>query len=227
MIFTNIVNLIGFLIVFRLLVPLQQKTDKKLGLCQGMEYFAGTKFGGTARTSPQAEQGLLDPNRPQPRIGETRSSHEAASRELSSPLTYFFLVIVCVFSLCDCLNSTPTPDPTDGKVPSTSQIMIPGPLHSFLRIAASAGKSHPSSGCWQSQRVQLGYVANSQPTEFLVLLAGYVRQARIDRARRADGAIHVSKCDDAKNLLLVLGYRVEGTVVETCISGNGRSQKRT
>ena len=134
---------------------------------------------------------------------------------MNSPLRLriLLLVIVCVFSLSDFLNSTPTPVPTDGKVPSTSQIMIPGPLPSFLRMAAISRKVPPEQviPLLSHNVFQLGYVANSQPTEYLVLLAGYIRQAReLTALAGADGAIHVSNCDDAKNLLQVLGYRVRG-----------------
>ncbi|HSS99490.1 MAG TPA: hypothetical protein VLK33_20790 [Terriglobales bacterium] len=58
---------------------------------------------------------------------------------------------------------------------------------------------------------ELGYVAGNQPTEFLILLAGYIRQAReLTGLAGPDGALHVSNCDEAKNLLTVLGYRVRG-----------------
>jgi len=58
---------------------------------------------------------------------------------------------------------------------------------------------------------ELGYVSG-QPTEYLFLLSGYVRQAReLSSLAGADEVIHVSNCDDAKTLLSVLGYRSRGT----------------
>jgi len=127
-------------------------------------------------------------------------------------LRLFSLVILCVFSFCDLARSTPLPIP-DGAVRSSSQITIPGPLVSFLRMAAISRKVPPEQviPLLSHNVFELGYVANSQPTEYLTLLAGYVRQAReLTALAGPDGAIHVSNCDDGKNLLAVLGYRVRG-----------------
>ncbi len=127
-------------------------------------------------------------------------------------LRIFLLVLLCIFSFGSFLSSTPTPVPA-GQTPSTTQIMIPGPLPSFLRMAAISRKVPPEQviPLLSHNVFELGYVANSQPTEYLVLLAGYIRQAReLTGLAGADGAIHVSNCDDAKNLLLVLGYRAKG-----------------
>jgi len=58
---------------------------------------------------------------------------------------------------------------------------------------------------------ELGYVANNQPTEYLFLLNGYVRQAReLTSLAGPDGVIRASNCDDVKPLLLVLGYQTGG-----------------
>ena len=49
---------------------------------------------------------------------------------------------------------------------------------------------------------------SSQPTEFLILLRRYVEQAReLAALAGPDRVIHVSTCDDAKQLLQILGYR--------------------
>ena len=91
--------------------------------------------------------------------------------------------------------------------------MIPGPLSSFLRMAAISRKVPPEQviPLLSHNVFELGYVANSQPTEYLVLLAGYIRQAReLTALAGPDGALHASNCDDSKNLLAALGYRVRG-----------------
>ena len=128
----------------------------------------------------------------------------------------FPVVVVCIYAFCSFLSATPSNVAADGtstQPTATAQIMIPGPLHSFLRMAAISRKVPPEQviPLLSHNVFELGYVANSQPTEYLFLLAGYVRQAReLTTLAASDGAIHVSNCDEAKNLLLVLGYRTRG-----------------
>jgi hypothetical protein len=137
---------------------------------------------------------------------------------VNSPLRFriFSVVVVCICLFGDFLSATPSSAPVDGtsiQPTATAQIMIPGPLPSFLRMAAVSRKVPPEQviPLLSHNIFELGYVANSQPTEYLFLLAGYVRQAReLTALAGSDGAIHVSNCDDAKNLLLVLGYRTRG-----------------
>src|SRR6185369_15894633 len=128
-------------------------------------------------------------------------------------LRIFSLVVFCIVLFCGLLSSTPSPVPADDVVPSSSQIMIPGPLPSFLRMAAISRKVPPEQviPLLSHNVFELGYVAGTQPTEYLVLLDGYIKQAReLTALAGPDGALHVSNCDDSKNLLLVLGYRVKG-----------------
>ncbi|MFY9732845.1 MAG: hypothetical protein WBQ04_20185 [Candidatus Acidiferrales bacterium] len=70
----------------------------------------------------------------------------------------------------------------------------------------------------------LGYESKGSkvlPTEFLILLRRYVQQARELAALATDGVIHVSNCEDGKQLLEILGYRPtpacgrSGTFLET------------
>jgi hypothetical protein len=56
--------------------------------------------------------------------------------------------------------------------------------------------------------VMSGY-QSGKPTEFLVLLNWYMDQARELQTLAGPGeVIHVSNCDDAKRLLVILGYRL-------------------
>ena len=93
---------------------------------------------------------------------------------------------------------------------SESQIDIPGPLRSFLRMAGISQKVSPEEVLPLVARnvVMHGYL-NGRPTEFLVLLSRYVHQAReLTALAGSDGIIHVSNCVDVKPLLGVLGYRL-------------------
>lgn len=90
---------------------------------------------------------------------------------------------------------------------------IPGPLRSFLRMAAISQKVSPEEVMpLLSRNVFLtGYTGTGgrgQPTEFLLLLRRYVQQAReLANLAKPDGVIRVSSCNEAKPLLEVLGYR--------------------
>ncbi|HXU19202.1 MAG TPA: hypothetical protein VN788_01325, partial [Verrucomicrobiae bacterium] len=89
---------------------------------------------------------------------------------------------------------------------------IPGPLRSFLRMAAISQKVSPDEVIpLLSRNVFLtGYTGagrKGQPTEFLLLLRQYVQQAReLSVLAGPTGVIHVSNCNDARLLLQVLGY---------------------
>jgi hypothetical protein len=110
------------------------------------------------------------------------------------------------------------PDAANKVVPqvasSREQVVIPGPLRSFLRMAAISREVPPEDviPLLSHNVFSLGYVAGNEPTEYLVLLAGYVRQAReLTSLAGPDGVIHASGCNDSQSLLSVLGYRVRGT----------------
>ncbi|MBS1849606.1 MAG: hypothetical protein JST79_01730 [Acidobacteria bacterium] len=104
---------------------------------------------------------------------------------------------------------------------------IPGPMRSFLRMAGISQKA-PSEEVLPllarnvfSQGYQ-GSGTRREPTEFLLLLARYVQQAReLQALAGSQGMLRVTSCDDAKPLLDVLGYRVRqdcghaGTFLET------------
>jgi hypothetical protein len=104
---------------------------------------------------------------------------------------------------------------------------LPGPLRSFLRMAAISQKVSPEEVMPFLARniFLLGYESKGsklQPTEFLILLRRYVQQAReLAALAGTEGVIRVSNCEDGKQLLEILGYRPplacgrSGTFLET------------
>ena len=100
----------------------------------------------------------------------------------------------------------------DDSSPS-EEASIPGPLRSFLRMAAISQKITPQEVLPLLARnvVMSGY-QGGRPTEFLVLVNWYMDQAReLEALAGRGGVIHVSNCDDAKRLLVILGYRLQQT----------------
>jgi hypothetical protein len=92
----------------------------------------------------------------------------------------------------------------------TVTVIIPGPLRSFLRMAGISQKISPEEVMPLLARniFMTGY-SKAQPTEFLILLRRYVHQAReLAALAGPDGLVRVSSCDDAKQLLDILGYRM-------------------
>jgi hypothetical protein len=118
----------------------------------------------------------------------------------------------------------PAPDQRSGSAASGSpqsaspdisateeEAAIPGPLRSFLRMAAISQKISPEEVLPLLARnvVMSGY-QSGKPTEFLVLVNWYMDQARELEALAGRGqVIHVANCDDAKRLLVILGYRLQ------------------
>lgn len=104
------------------------------------------------------------------------------------------------------------PPPSSGRNDSSTpqEVAIPGPLRSFLRMAAISQKIAPEEVLPLLARnvVMSGYQAG-KPTEFLVLVNWYMDQAReLEALAGPGGVIRVSNCDDAKQLLVILGYRL-------------------
>jgi hypothetical protein len=97
-------------------------------------------------------------------------------------------------------------------------VEIPGPLHSFLRMAGISQKVAPDEVLPFLARnvVVRGYVQSrpdkqGKPTEFLLLIRRYLTQAReLQELATADGIIRVTACKDASTdrLLQTLGYRL-------------------
>ncbi|HMK24199.1 MAG TPA: hypothetical protein VK466_17845, partial [Terriglobales bacterium] len=92
-----------------------------------------------------------------------------------------------------------------------SEISIPGPLRSFLRMAGISQKiSKQDVMPLLSRNIYMqGYEGGNRPTEFLILLNRYVHQARqLAEFAGPQEVIRATNCDEAKALLRILGYRL-------------------
>ncbi len=107
----------------------------------------------------------------------------------------------------------------------TATTSIPGPLRSFLRMAGISQKVSPdevlpllardvATKGYQTLTEKSGKPsAAGRATEYLLLLQGYLKQARqLEALAGPEGVIRVSGCNDAGSLLTILGY----TVGQTC-----------
>ena len=96
------------------------------------------------------------------------------------------------------------------------EVIIPGPLRSFERMAGVSQKVVPEQVLPLLTRnvyVQgyVGWQDNGTPTEFLILLGRYVNQAKELAALAGPSqVIHISGCAEAAPLLRILGYRLRG-----------------
>jgi hypothetical protein len=143
------------------------------------------------------------------------------------PCLFSFLLTISVFIAGFAprpLSATTPPSLSSGdQSPDTgvetaqqATVVIPGPLRSFLRMAGISQKVSPEEVIPLlahnvfSQGYE-GWQGNGRPTEFLILLNRYVRQAReLALLVGPDGMIRVSSCEEAKPLLHVLGYGLRG-----------------
>jgi hypothetical protein len=143
------------------------------------------------------------------------------------PFLLSFLLTISVFIASFApspLGATTPPSLSSGdQAPDTgvetaqqATVVIPGPLRSFLRMAGISQKVSPEEVIPLlahnvfSQGYE-GWQGNGRPTEFLILLNRYVRQAReLALLVGPDGMIHVSSCEEVKPLLHVLGYALRG-----------------
>jgi hypothetical protein len=96
--------------------------------------------------------------------------------------------------------------------PSHDVILIPGPLRSFLRMAGISQKVDPDDVLpLLARNVYLRGYEDGIETEFLRLLDRYVHQAReLEALAGPDGTIHTANCQQASQLLQVLGYQLHG-----------------
>ncbi len=138
-------------------------------------------------------------------------------------------VPACLLVVCTCvgfLGAWATTSKESETPPSEAMtVTIPGPLHSFLRMAAISRQVPPDAVLPLLARnvVTHGYQGwqdrPGAPTEFLILLSRYVQQAReLTKLAGANGVIRVDNCDQAPPLLHILGYRFRrgcGSALET------------
>jgi hypothetical protein len=99
-------------------------------------------------------------------------------------------------------------DPVD-SAPS-EEAEIPGPLRSFLRMAAVSQQVAPQEVIpLLARNVVVSGYQNGKPTEFLILLNWYMDQAReLQTLAGRGGVIEIANCEQAKPLLVILGYRL-------------------
>jgi hypothetical protein len=140
---------------------------------------------------------------------------------MKCPLRTFAIFLSAFFCLCACSsgNAVSGASPSDqpktasAKPPSSAAadtVMIPGPLRSFMRMAAISQKVAPEDVLPLLARnvFMQGYQRGS-PTEFLLLLDRYIQQARELQILAGPGnTIRVASCDDAGTLAQILGYRL-------------------
>jgi len=112
------------------------------------------------------------------------------------------------------------PDEPARASESEHEVIIPGPLRSFLRMAGiSQEVSRPEVlPTLAHNLVLLGY-QRGKATEFLILLRRYVSQAKeLAVLAGPEGNIKISGCKDVQQLLRVLGYRTQGDCGRTGMS---------
>jgi hypothetical protein len=102
--------------------------------------------------------------------------------------------------------------------PDGDTALIPGPLRSFMRMAAISQKVAPEDVLpLLARNVFMQGYQRGTPTEFLLLLDRYIQQARELQILAGDSyTIRVRSCDDAGTLVQILGYRLR----EGCGSKN-------
>jgi hypothetical protein len=125
---------------------------------------------------------------------------------IKRPLHMFAILLAAFLCLSDCAVAaagTPTSSPVE-------TVTIPGPLRSFLRMAAVSQKVAPIDVLpLLSRNIFMQGYQRGTPTEFLLLLDRYVQQAReLQILAGPSHTIHVTNCDDAGTLVQILGYRV-------------------
>jgi hypothetical protein len=96
-------------------------------------------------------------------------------------------------------------------LPQAETIEIPGPLRSFLRMAGISQEISPGEVLPLLARNAFLYgYQTGRRTEYLVLADRYVQLAReLQPLATQDGKIHVTGCDDAGQLIRILGYQFE------------------
>jgi len=105
--------------------------------------------------------------------------------------------------------ATSQSSPADNSMyPATAT--VPGPLRSFLRMAAISQKIAPDEVLpLLARNVSVQGYQDGKPTEFLVLLRRYMDQSReLVVLAGSEGVIRVSTCNEGKPLLAILGYRL-------------------
>ncbi len=109
-------------------------------------------------------------------------------------------------------SESPKAEQTPSAVnePASSEITLPGPLRSFMRMAAISQKASSEEVLPLLARniVVTGY-QGGKPTEYLIILNRYLQQAReLQTLAGSAEAIRISDCSKVQPLLEALGYRL-------------------
>jgi hypothetical protein len=143
---------------------------------------------------------------------------------LRSVHAFSLALFLCVFGMLSAnarsgapASETPGPQTSSpaqassgpAAVPVT-ETTIPGPLRSFLRMAAISQKITPDEVLpLLARNVVVSGYQNGKPTQYLILVNWYLDQAReLETMAGPQGIIHVSDCEHVKPLLVILGYRM-------------------
>ena len=134
-----------------------------------------------------------------------------------------FWAVVSVFAgffpSAHAINPLPSPpdaaqaSQTTPAVQASSEVTIPGPLRSFLRMAGISQEAAPEEVMPLLARNVFtqgyeGWQGGGSRTEYLTLLIRYVKQAKeLSALAGPEGIIRVAGCNDSTTLLHVLGYR--------------------
>ncbi len=130
--------------------------------------------------------------------------------------------LAAFLSLCFCASAQEPSTASDSETgpvsqtlasPSGDVVTIPGPLRSFLRMAGISQKIQAQDVLpLLARNIYLRGYEDGVETEFLRLLDRYVHQAReLEAMAGQDGTIHTADCQQATQLLQVLGYQLRGS----------------
>ena len=117
--------------------------------------------------------------------------------------------------------------------PLPATTVIPGPLRSFLRMAAISQKAPAEDVlAFLARNVMVeGYhfwsgKKSGKPTEYLKLLMNYTEQAReLRELAGLDGVLRVAGCSDVQPLLATLGYRFRDSCGPDSVLQTGDPEK--
>ncbi|MGH9453383.1 MAG: hypothetical protein ACRD2O_05380, partial [Terriglobia bacterium] len=131
-------------------------------------------------------------------------------------LTACMLACLCVAGAWSGAPHSSSDIPPSKEVPQASpvSITIPGPLRSFLRMAAISQKASSEEVLPLLARNVIvdGYEGQGRgrrPTEYLILVKRYLTQAReLVAMAGPERVLRITRCGDAQPLLTTLGYRL-------------------
>lgn len=128
-----------------------------------------------------------------------------------------FALSVCLVAVPCLPGSARSGAPASAEASSPSlpaTVTVPGPLRSFLRMAAISQKVSPEEVLpLLARNVEVegysGWGKSRRPTEYLILVERYLQQSRELLALAGPkGVIRVDNCSEAQPLLTILGYRL-------------------